>query len=275
MSAFEFFCLMALVFFGLERAFPAHRQATFRREWWTDLLFYGGQVLLWNGLVIAGLMLVARGLNHLPLGGVRGSFGTLPLWLQIGVVIVLCDISIYWFHRASHAFEPLWRFHRVHHTAERLDWLAAYREHPVDGFLTRLVENLPALLLGFRLEFVAGFVAFRGLWGLFIHSNVALRLGPLEKLIGSPRLHHWHHEKTRNNQCNFANLSPLTDLAFGTFHDPKDAAPETYGLTEPAPRPYAAQLWDPMVPRWMSSTALAHAIRGWALPWVERRRRHT
>ena len=120
---------------------------------------------------------------------------TQPYWLQTLEIIILCDVGIYWGHRLSHQVNFLWRFHKIHHTAESLDWMAAYREHPLDNIYTRVIENLPALLLGFPLETIAGFILFRGLWGLFIHSNVNITMGPLAWLIGSPRLHHWHHER--------------------------------------------------------------------------------
>ena len=160
---------------------------------------------------------------------------------------MLCDICIYWGHRLSHKYDFLWRFHKVHHTAERLDWLAAYREHPLDNIYTRVIENLPALVLGFPMETIAGFVLFRGLWGLFIHSNVNITLGPLAYIIGSPRLHHWHHDKHRHEGCNFANLSPLMDLMFGTYYDP-GKEPEEYGIVEPVNRAYWAQIVLPCLP---------------------------
>ena len=43
-----------------------------------------------------------------------------------------------------------------HHTSKRLDWMAAYREHPLDNIYTRTIENVPALILGFPIEIIAG-----------------------------------------------------------------------------------------------------------------------
>jgi sterol desaturase/sphingolipid hydroxylase (fatty acid hydroxylase superfamily) len=141
----------------------------------------------------------------------------------------------------------LWRFHRVHHTAEHLDWLAAHREHPLDNLWTRTIENLPLLLLGFPLVTIAGFVVFRGLWAVFIHSNCTLTPGPLRFLIGAPRLHHWHHAIDGGGRVNFANLSPLMDLCFGTYHDPGHF-PGRLGIDEPHQRGYVSALLEPLVP---------------------------
>lgn len=240
--------LLFAIFLPLEKLFPAHRQAVLRREWWTDLFFFLGQYFLWTAPVVAVLTLVLVHADDLPLAGLRAAFAAQPFALQLLEVILLCDLGIYWAHRWSHRNKFLWRFHRVHHTAERLDWLAAYREHPFDNLYTRLVENLPAILLGFPLEALAGLAVFRGMWALYIHSNVSLTPGPLRYLLGAPRLHHWHHEIGHHSRVNFANLSPLMDLLFGTYHDP-GSMPERYGIAARLRHGYVHQMVDPLLPR--------------------------
>ena len=242
------FGILLAIFFPLEKLFPAHKQKFFRREWGTDLLFFLGQFFLWTTPVVAVLVFVHQHSDALPLAGVRAFVAEQPFWLQFLGVIILCDVSIYWAHRFSHQNRFLWRFHRVHHTAERLDWVTAYREHPVDNLYTRLVENLPAILLGFPLPALAGFAVFRGFWALYIHSNVRLDPGPLRYLLGSPRLHHWHHEYGRGGRVNFANLSPLMDLLFGTYHDPGHM-PEKYGISDRVSHNWFAQMVKPFDPR--------------------------
>ena len=184
------FGLFFAVFVPLERLFSAHRQRIFRREWCTDLLFFSGQYLLWTGLVVYVLVALDTWVGSWHLFGVRDFVAEQPIWLQAVAAVLLCDLCIYWGHRLSHKYDFLWRFHRVHHTAEHLDWLAAFREHPLDNLYTRVIENLPALLLGVDLRLIAGFVVFRGIWGMFIHSNCNLSVGPLKYLLGSPKLHH-------------------------------------------------------------------------------------
>lgn len=242
------FALMSAVFTPLEKLFPAHRQSIARKEWGTDLCFFFGQYLLWTAPVVAVLTFFSLNAHRLPLAGLREAFASQPLWLQGIEVILLCDVSIYWAHRFSHTNKFLWRFHRVHHTAERIDWVAAYREHPLDNLFTRFVENAPAILLGFPLPWLAGFAVFRGMWSLYIHSNSSLDPGPLRYLLGSPRLHHWHHERNHHARVNFANLSPLMDLLFGTYHDPGHM-PERYGIAQRIPHHYVRQLVDPLLPR--------------------------
>lgn len=243
---FWFLCVAAIMFSPLEFFFRSHRQRFFRYEWCTDLLFFSGQFFIFNGLSLACLILLSRSIP--PVLPWHSFIQAQPYWLQLLEIIFLCDLGIYWAHRLSHKYDFLWRFHKIHHTSERLDWLAAYREHPLDNIYTRVIENAPALLLGFPMESIAGFVFFRGLWGLFIHSNVDITLGPLGYVIGSPRLHHWHHDIQRSAQCNFANLSPLMDIMFRTYYDP-EKEPERYGIAEHVPRQYWKQILYPCLPK--------------------------
>lgn len=242
------FFLLWIVLLPLERLFPAKRQAIFRKEWWTDLLFFGGQAFVWGGLTVSALVLISDGCNAIIPIEWRQVVRSQPWWLQAVEVIFLGDLLVYWGHRLSHRVEFLWRFHSIHHSAERLDWLAAYREHPVDGLYTRLLTNLPAILFGFPLQTVVGFMVLRGLWAVFIHSNVRVPLGPLKYLLGAPSLHHWHHDVERGGHCNFANVIPIMDLIFGTYYEP-DHEPERYGIDDPIPRDYFGQLISAFAPR--------------------------
>ena len=105
------------------------------------------------------------------------------------------------------------------------------------------IINLPAFILGFQLEPLAWLLAFRGVWAIYIHSNVRLPIGPLRWFIGAPELHHWHHDKARD-AGNYANVSPLMDILFGTYRCP-DHEPEAFGIHEPIARSYWGQLWHP------------------------------
>ncbi len=239
--------LMLLAAFGpLERLWPARRQPWLRPELFTDLCFYLGQAFCFGPLAEAAL---TRLHPVLELGaGVRAAVGAQPLWLQAVEVVLLSDLCVYAFHRASHASPLLWRFHRVHHTSTTLDWLAAHREHPVDGLLTQLAINLPAISLGFPLRLLVPLAVFRGLWAIYIHSNARLPLGPLRYLLGAPELHHWHHALHPERVQNFANLAPWTDLLFGTFQLPKGEETYALGVPEPTPSSWLGQLLSPFVP---------------------------
>jgi sterol desaturase/sphingolipid hydroxylase (fatty acid hydroxylase superfamily) len=242
------FCFLVLVFRPLEVVFPARPgQRFFRPAWYTDLLFLVGQYLLWSGLVLWLLWQFNSWLDGVFPYSFRHAVASQPWWLQAVEVILLSDFLIYWGHRLQHRVGFLWRFHAVHHSAEHLDWLAARREHPLDTIYTVGLINLPGFILGFPIETLAGFMALRGLWAIYIHSNVRVPIGPLRVLLGSPELHHWHHDRDRD-AGNYANLSPLMDLLFSTYRCP-DHEPEHFGINAPTPGTYLGHLAGPFLTR--------------------------
>lgn len=265
-----FFGILTLIFAPLEVLFRKQPQGLWRRESFTDLLFFFGQALLWTAPVTAALAWFITASDRLPLAGIRDAVAGWPLWLQIVAGLAVSDLCIYWGHRLSHRNAFLWRFHRVHHTSQALDYVAAYREHPFDNLYTRTIENAPLIVLGIPLQVVAGFIVFRGLWAVYIHSNVALEPGPLRVLLGSPRLHHWHHEKRSHARVNFANLSPLMDVLFGTYHDPGHH-PQEYGIAARVSHGYVAQMVGPLLPRGLERRLFPVARRGRLDPRVRPR----
>jgi sterol desaturase/sphingolipid hydroxylase (fatty acid hydroxylase superfamily) len=249
LTALSSLLVLMIAFVPLERLFPARAgQRVFRPGLAVDAVFFFGQYLVWNG---AALSLLA---------GVRGALASRvaspewitagPPWLRAVLAVVLGDIAVYWFHRACHTFEPLWRFHAVHHSSEHLDFLAAHREHPLDGIGTQLAANLPAFVMGFDVQTLAPLIALRGMWAIFVHSNVRLPLGPLRMLLGAPELHHWHHARVGRTKHNFANVAPFIDFIFGTHHCPQGLECYPLGLGERWPQGYAAQLFHPFKLTW-------------------------
>src|SRR5437762_1985980 len=169
------FLFLVLVFRPLEFVFPAKPgQRFFRPAWFTDLCFLLGQYLLWGGLVLWVLTYFSGWLNGIVPARIRSAVAAQPWWWQVIQVIVLSDFLVYWGHRLQHRVGFLWRFHAVHHSAEHLDWLAAFREHPLDTVFTMALVNLPLYLVGFPVATLSCVIGFRGIWAIYIHSNVRL-----------------------------------------------------------------------------------------------------
>jgi sterol desaturase/sphingolipid hydroxylase (fatty acid hydroxylase superfamily) len=114
-----------LVFVPLERIFALHpEQKVFRPNWKNDLVF----LFLISILTKAGLLVViaASSLTAAQIvpPSFRSTIGSLPLWVQLPLAVLLSDLGFYWTHRMFHAVHWLWRFHEIHHSIEDLDWLA-------------------------------------------------------------------------------------------------------------------------------------------------------
>jgi sterol desaturase/sphingolipid hydroxylase (fatty acid hydroxylase superfamily) len=238
------FLLMFVTFRPLELAFPAiSNQRFFRPQWWTDFCFMMGQNLFFNGAVLWCLAHIQHWVDAIRPELFRTWISSLHWWMQAVLVILVGDFLTYWGHRLQHRLEFLWRFHSIHHSAEHMDWLAAHREHPVDSIYAVLLVNLPAFFLGFPIKALAWFIGFRAIWSIYLHANVRLPIGPLRALIGSPELHHWHHDRSRD-AGNYASVSPIMDVLFGTYCCPP-TEPESFGVREPIPNSYLGQLAHP------------------------------
>ena len=101
-----------------------------------------------------------------------------PFVVQFIAILFLTDFVQHWVHRAFHRVPILWRFHRIHHSADVMDWLAGSRLHLVDVAVTRGLTYVPIYLLGFSEPPLYAHVAFVSVQATFIHANVRFRFGP-------------------------------------------------------------------------------------------------
>jgi sterol desaturase/sphingolipid hydroxylase (fatty acid hydroxylase superfamily) len=177
---------------------------------------------------------------------------TWPLVAQLALALVVAELPQYWLHRWQHEHDLLWRFHAVHHSAPRLYWLNAARFHPLDLGLLYLVGYVPLVLLGCPGEVVLLFALFDAVFGMLQHSNLAVRLGPLNWIFSMAEPHRWHHSRTLvEANSNYGSNLIVWDLVFGTFFLPRDREPpEAIGIADMTdfPRGYLAQLAAPF--RW-------------------------
>lgn len=134
--------------------------------------------------------------------------------LRLILAFLGAEVMAYVTHRAMHEVPWLRRFHAVHHTHEPLDWLKAWRQHPVDVAIHALAVAIPALCLGVSWTQFGAVVLLRRIWTGFLHANTRVRLGWLEGLVATPAFHHHHHRHPRSN---YAGLLPVVDRLFGTF----------------------------------------------------------
>jgi sterol desaturase/sphingolipid hydroxylase (fatty acid hydroxylase superfamily) len=235
--------LLALVFIPLEKLFTLHPQRVFRRGWRTDLVHFVVNNLLTTALLlvpVVGLGVLARA--AVP-AAAREAIADQPSVVQALEVLLIAGFAGYWAHRATHTVPVLWRFHKVHHSIQQMDWLAAARLHPIDSVFTRTCAVLPLFALGFTRGALGGFIAFTTLQAIFIHANVRLTFGPLRWLVATPEFHHWHHaNEPEAYNTNFAGEFPWMDAVFGTLYLPKGRMPARYGIDDAVPDGYLPQL---------------------------------
>jgi sterol desaturase/sphingolipid hydroxylase (fatty acid hydroxylase superfamily) len=166
-----------------------------------------------------------------------------PLAAQAILMVLLVDLVRYWLHRACHGFPVLWRLHEVHHSPDILYSLNVSRFHPLEKVLHFSLDSLPFVLLGVGPQVIAAYFLLYAVNGFFQHSNVRLRYGFLNYLVGSAETHRWHHARDpKTASCNFGNTTIIWDLLFGTWYLPKN---RTLNIGIPD-RDYPKDFWSQM-----------------------------
>ena len=134
--------------------------------------------------------------------------------------ILLLDFWVYWWHRANHAFNFLWRFHRVHHLDEQMDISSAVRFHAGEVVLSALLRA--GVIIAFSLPFrdVIIFETVLLIAAFFQHANIRLpqKIDVVcRKIIVTPSIHWVHHHADQTDMnTNFCLLLSLWDRLFKT-----------------------------------------------------------
>lgn len=245
----QFFALFIffIIFTPLEYLFALRKEQKFFREGWlTDVLHFLLNRFLIDGGSFVVIVILAVSWRWIINPEFQARVAAQPFLLQFFEAILIVDIFGYFYHRLSHTLPFLWKFHSVHHSSAQMDWLASARVHPLDQIFGRAFAFVPLYALGFTKETFGAYLMLAIFTAVFNHANVRLRFGFLRWIIVTPEYHHWHHSndsKARNK--NFSGQLPILDLLFGTLYLPKNKTPQTYGISEPMPKSYTAQIIFP------------------------------
>ncbi len=140
------------------------------------------------------------------------------------------DFLYYWLHRAQHRIPFLWQYHMVHHSDVNVSASSAGRHHWLEEGFRFFIITAPLIFLMGGVEGAPSWVlAFIVLNGVFMHWNVRLRFGPLERWIITPAYHRLHHSiEERHYDTNFGVFTQLWDRVFSTRMLPGEGEyPET------------------------------------------------
>jgi sterol desaturase/sphingolipid hydroxylase (fatty acid hydroxylase superfamily) len=258
----------AVLILLLERAFPyepAWNRA--RGDLQTDVV---------NAISVKLPDIVARGAGTALKAGLAvalaGSLGRgvwpshLPFVAQVLLVLVPADLAKYWLHRLGHEHPTLWRFHAVHHGPSRVYSLNGFRVHPINHLWNFFFDVTVPIALGAGPMVLAVASVARAMSSLLQHANIALYLGPLNKVFSTPVLHRWHHStELLEANTNYGSMLIIWDVLFGTYYQPADRPhPATLGLADGAtlPEGFAGQLAWPFCQERLATTCFTARIRG-------------
>ncbi len=167
---------------------------------------------------------------------------TLSISYETGLVVyalvsfVVLDFARFFQHYLFHKLPFLWRFHKVHHTAEVMTPVTLYRTHPVESLALAfmrifVIGGISGLFLYFTQSLIGPFAifgvnAFDFIFNMFgsnlRHSHIWLSFGPLNNLFISPAQHQIHHSRApRHHDKNLGFALSIWDQLFGTFYQVK------------------------------------------------------
>lgn len=184
-----------------------------------------------------------------------GVSGTVNDTTAVGLGVVMTitlfvvdDFMRWWLHYLMHKIPELWEFHKVHHSAEELNFTTAERLHPLEVIFTSLGGALTfgvvnGLFIGFfgdklTIQTVFGanifLVVFNIFGGVLRHSPVWVSFGPaIERWVISPAMHQIHHSQDpRHYDKNMGGSLAVWDRIFGTIHIPQGREVEGFGIGE-------------------------------------------
>ncbi len=253
-----------LALMGIERVWP-YTEAWLHSN--GDLRVDVGHLLVSGMVTIQGLQPFAVAFAAVLAGQLSEALGASlwpsdwSLWAQLPLALVVGEFFMYWIHRLTHEWDWLWRFHALHHSAPRLYFLNAARFHPVDIALSTFSPMIPLVALGASGAVISLFGLVSAIHGLFQHTNLPVRCGPLNWIFSMAELHRWHHSRVLEEaNTNFGQNLIVWDVVFGTRYLPADReAPHDVGLADlpTFPMDYWGQLLSPL--RWKAIRASSAA----------------
>lgn len=248
--------VLAHRFSGDERSFHS---VFFRKDVWRSrsaVMDYA--VLVLNPVILVflldGLLRTIWALVPLIAGTVaelgatlKAEDGSVGVAIALTVTLYLVnDFMRWWLHYLQHKVPLLWEFHKIHHSAEHLNFATAERFHPVDAvfsavgvaFAAVIVNGVFVGLFGQHLTVyqVGGanvlFFASNLIGGVLRHSPAWVSYGPsIEKWLISPAMHQIHHSSDpKHFDKNMGGGLAIWDRMGGTLYVPQGREELQFGI---------------------------------------------
>lgn len=161
---------------------------------------------------------------------------TVPMdtWWGIAQLFVAVEFFYCWHHRWGHEIRWLRETHSVHHTANRLDFLAAIRLGWTGEVTGAILMFAPPILLGFHPVAVFAMLGVILLYQFWIHSEVIPPPGWIEKVLNTVSNHRAHHASNAIYlDKNYGGITMIFDQLFGTYQPELPGEPCRFGLVHP------------------------------------------
>ena len=154
------------------RAFP---QKINKESFVTNTTAFLVNNLILTVLRASSLFLIAQQFSSY---GLLGSLENGPVkWL---LAFIFFDLAIYIWHVASHKYEFLWRFHKVHHSDKSFNVSTGFRFHVFDLLLEIVYKSIFVVVIGVNAYLVLSIEIIELFFIFFHHANLRV---PYEEAI--------------------------------------------------------------------------------------------
>lgn len=139
------------------------------------------------------------------------------------------DFAIYAWHFASHHYEFLWRFHKIHHSDKSFNVSTGFRFHVFDLLLEIIYKCVFVVVIGVNAYLVLSIEIIELFFIFFHHANIQVpNEEQISQFIVTPSLHRTHHSTLRaEHDSNYGIVLAVWDRLFGTR---KELVPVNIGL---------------------------------------------
>ena len=200
-------------------------------------------------------------------GAIQSRIGLLHLpvwrWSSLVFAFLAVDLCYYAYHRMSHRVAFLWGAHIVHHESDEYNLTVSLRQGSI-ALLASAPFYLLLALVGVPLRTFLVADGVYQLYQFFVHTALVERMGWLENVLATPRLHRVHHARNPEYiDCNYSGFLILWDKMFDTYREP--SVEPVYGVTEPL------SSWSPVwanVGYFQALFAKTQMRRGWDRLWT-------
>ncbi len=145
------------------------------------------------------------------------------------LAFLLYDLTWYVDHRIAHRTGLFWAFHQVHHSSREFNYTVASRGFLLDSFATRPLFYLLPVLGVSPFQYIS-IQILTNIFGIFQHTRLIRRLGPLDHLLATPSNHRVHHgSDTKYLDRNYGEVLVVWDHLFGSYQ--REEEEPTFGLT--------------------------------------------
>ncbi len=236
-------CIAALRLSDLSNpALLPHQRLLSRQSWFSKSAINDYCILFLNALIITyvfgPLIFDVDAVAAKVAGVVTGALAEQsPAWLPVALALslfIVDDFFRYITHYLEHRVPALWELHKVHHSAEVLNFVTAERHHPLSSLFFISVNGAALVIVNtvFLIAFpgklsVAALLGGNAFWvvgnligGVLRHSPVWISFGPrFERWLISPAQHQIHHSTNpKHFDRNFGGTLAIWDRMFSTLY---------------------------------------------------------